>query len=93
MPVMRTPCLITQNSHASSSCGMRLINCGAGGFNLSCIGLIFAFAPPWQNAQCSSYSLAPSVRLSGVIWTGLSPAGLVLLGVAIHRSLRQRALE
>src|SRR5207248_5338277 len=40
--------------------------------------LIFAFAPPWQNAQRASYSLAPSVRFAGVGSTGLPPAGLCL---------------
>jgi len=54
MPLIRMPCLVTQNNHASSSCGMRSMNCGAGGLNLSRIGLIDAFAPPWQKAQCSS---------------------------------------
>ena len=33
------------HSHASSSCGMRLINCGVGGLNLSCIGLIAMMIP------------------------------------------------
>jgi hypothetical protein len=54
------------------------MSCGAGGLNLFCIGLVFAFAPPWQNAQCSSYSFAPSVRFAGVIAVGLSIAGLCL---------------
>src|SRR3954465_11153903 len=76
--VVRTPCFVTQNNHARSSWGMRLISCGAGGLNLSCIGLIFACAPPWQSAQCCSYAVAPSSRLAGVIATGLSPSGLCL---------------